>query len=330
MAASGKASPYPPEELEVARRVAPAVHGLEDARGGVLEGQVEIGHEAGIGGHDAQHGLGEVVRVDVEGADPEVAIDRRERGQELGQAGSLRGAWRGRETARGSEVAPVGTQVLADEDELLDTLREEVEAFGEDLALGAGAQGAANQGDGAEGAEVGAALGGLDVGRSGKVEAPEPPDPAEGGRGLGYQHRALARERRLGGREHGAEVGVPDDAVGLRKIGGEVGGVALGQAAGHEDALAGIGGLDAATASMDSLFASSTKPQVLTMMRSAPPGPSTNSWPAASRRAAISSPSTSFFAQPWRSIQKRMAPVSPRLRRRGSSRRCLPGPMRCA
>ncbi len=99
-------------------------------------------------------------------------------------------------------------------------------------------------------------------------------------------------------------VGVePQDGVGLGQLLGELDAVPLGQAPdGHDRPASGRASSRRSAASsstsIESFFACSTNPQVLTTATSASAASSTNRQPAASSRPASSSESTSLRAQP--------------------------------
>ncbi len=132
---------------------AAALHRLEDAGAGVLEGDVEVLGDGVMAGHSLEQARGDLVRVGVEEAQPAQAGQDGKGVEKLGEA------------VGEAEIFAVAGGVLADEGDLADALGDEVLGFGEDGPHAARAELAAQLRDDAEGAGMVAALGNLDVGR---------------------------------------------------------------------------------------------------------------------------------------------------------------------
>src|SRR5690606_13720544 len=154
-------------QFQEAFAVAEAAHAAQQGAAGVLEGQVEVGHDAGGAGEDVDESGADLGRLQVADADAFDAGDFGEAGQELLQGAQV------------AEVLAVGGGVLADQEQFADALAGEAFGFAEDVVGVAGEVGAAEGGDGAEGAAAVAAGGDLEVGDGAAVE------PQAGGGGPG-------------------------------------------------------------------------------------------------------------------------------------------------
>ena len=258
------------EQVQEALRVAEAAHPAQHAGAGVLEGEVEVGHDArGVRDRldQARTRLG---GLEVGHPHPVDALDRGELGEHR------------LEQAQVAEVLAVRRGVLADEEELAHALGGQPLALGQDVAGPAAHERATEAGDRAERAAAVAAAGQLERGHRPGVE-PAAYGAGSGGRAPPHRSRRRRsgavvgvtghRDRRgvavdgadrqqpapVGRRvrvvrlprhdraQPGGDVGVvveAEDGVGLGKRLGEVLAVALGQATDGDDGLRAAGLLE--------------------------------------------------------------------------------------
>ena len=224
-----------------------AAHVDEQAVADVLQGHVDIGAEARVGGQGVQHLVAQEAREGVHEAEPGVGLDPGQRAQQGGQA------------QLAVVVAPVAGAVLGDQPDLARAGVQQLARLGHDVLHGPADLHAADVGDGAELAEVGAALGDLQVGQVGRADAQAGRGQelvvalGEGARRPGqpgaafvqHLHRHALRGRRGGrlahrpGGQPAAQLGQarvvlePDGGIGLVQKGIQLGGAlgALHQAA---------------------------------------------------------------------------------------------------
>ena len=129
-----------------------AIHGLEHTVADVLEGEVDVLEEAGIGLELLDELVGDLVGVAVQHPDP----------GDIGLLGDLMDQL-GQGVAA-VEVLAVAGGVLCHQGQLLDAQGVHILGLGDHVLHGAGAELASNGGDGAVGAAVVTALGDLEVG----------------------------------------------------------------------------------------------------------------------------------------------------------------------
>ena len=195
----------------------------------VLHGQVDVFHELRLARDRLDELVTEIRRIAVERADPVHALDRAERAQEL------------RELRLAVEVAPVLRRVLRDEDDLLHAARGEVHHLIADILDGAAAVGAADVGDGAEGAAVVAALGDLHIGGVGGRRRDARRVLVIEQLVLACDDDAVSLERLLDGLHDAVPRACADDGIRLRHIIEELLPVALAEATCDDEAAAAAG-----------------------------------------------------------------------------------------
>ncbi len=260
--ASGAGDRIRSSRSEEALGVAEATHPPEHGGARVLEGEVEVGHDArGVGDGLDQPGSG-LGGLEVGHPHPLDAVDAGELGQQ------------GLEEPQVAEVLAVGRGVLADEEQLLDALRGEPLALLQHVARTAADEGAAEGRDRAEGAAPVAAARQLERRHRAGVEATAYGAGAGRGRartdvgGVGGRGPGVSRDRHRRGvpvdrrdrqqaaavgrrvrvvhlacddrSQLGGDVGVvveAEDRVGLGQRLGQVLAIALGEAAHGDDGL---------------------------------------------------------------------------------------------
>ena len=142
----------------------------------VLDGDIQVGENPGVGGHDGQEFRGDAGRVAVEQTDPPEAVNG---GQFLKQRRDPRAA---------RHLPAVGGGVLGHQDEFFDPGGGEIFGLLHQGLEGAAPQLAADLGDETEGAAVAAALGDLQIGQVAGRGGVAGLDAAIGvGRGLMHQ-----------------------------------------------------------------------------------------------------------------------------------------------
>jgi hypothetical protein len=121
----------------------------------MLEWKVEVRQEPRVRGNHVEQSLGEVIGMDVEKTDPEIALQGGDVGKQRHQLGP-------------SAVLAVGAQVLGNEDELLYSPVTQSAYLCNDLGPVPACKSASYEGDGAVRAAIGAALRDLHVGAAGE------------------------------------------------------------------------------------------------------------------------------------------------------------------
>ena len=151
------------DALDVALAAGRALHQLEDARVGVLEGHVQIRQDQALG-HQRQHLVDTWVRVDVVQPDPGTVLARQlsQFAAQFQHPGPDRAA--ADEVGAIAQVDAIGAGVLRDHQQFLDAGLEQVLGLAHHLADRPAVEIAAQAGDDAEGAAMVAALGNLQVG----------------------------------------------------------------------------------------------------------------------------------------------------------------------
>ncbi len=145
--------------LEHVLGVGRALHGLEDARAGVLEGHVQVGQDLALG-HQRDQVVHARIGIHVVHADPDAELAER-----LGQIEQARlDRAPAPEAGAVLDVHPVGRGVLRDHQDLLDAGVGERLGLAHDLVDRPADQVAAHRRDDAEAAAVVAAFGDLEVG----------------------------------------------------------------------------------------------------------------------------------------------------------------------
>ena len=129
-----------------------AVHGLQHTVADVLEGEVDVLEEAGIGLELLNQLVGDLVGVAVQNADPGDIRLLGDLADQLGQG------------IAAVEILAVAGGILSNQRQLLDAQGVHVLGLGHHVLHGTGAELAADGGDGAVGAAVVTALGDLEVG----------------------------------------------------------------------------------------------------------------------------------------------------------------------
>ena len=140
-----------PDERLKGLSVTGAMHAAQDRLVRVLQRDVEVVADFRVGRHDVEQFIADAFGVTVEEADPFDALDFGYSGQEFGQFVLF------------VEVAAVERGVLRDEDHFFDALCRQGLRLVHDVLDGPGTELAADLGDGAEGAIVGAAVADLEV-----------------------------------------------------------------------------------------------------------------------------------------------------------------------
>ena len=162
------------QQLQERLGTAEAPHPAQQAGGRVLEGEVEVGHDALGRGHHVDQRRAHLGRLQVADPQPVHTVDRGQLRQQRLQQLQV------------AEVLAVGGGVLRDQDQLAHALAGQPAGLVEDVVRAAGQVGAAEGRDGAERAAAVAAGGQLQRGRGAVVE-PAAHDPAgrRGDRGQG-------------------------------------------------------------------------------------------------------------------------------------------------
>ena len=140
-----------PDERLKGLSVTGAMHAAQDRLVRVLQRDVEVVADFRVGRHDVEQFIADAFGVTVQEADPFDALDFGYSGQEFGQFVLF------------VEVAAVERGVLGDEDHFFDALCRQGLRLVHDVLDGPGAEPAADLGDGAERAVVGAAVADLEV-----------------------------------------------------------------------------------------------------------------------------------------------------------------------
>ena len=202
-----------------------AAHGAQHPVRDVLERHVEVGADGRFVGHDLEQLVGDRRRVRVEQPEPaDVGHADGESPEQPGERGVAR------------QVAPVGGQVLRDQGELDRTLRREARGLGDEVVHRTALVPATDLRDDAEAAGVVAAFRDLEIGR------PPGARPDAGRHAVRGQHVLRAavddgrvRERRLDRVGDPEEVSGANEHVDLGQRLLQVVGVALREAAGHDE-----------------------------------------------------------------------------------------------
>ncbi len=134
------------------RRIAPS-HAPQHLVMAVLDGDIQVGENPGVGGHDGQELRGDAGRVAVEEANPPEAV----------QGGQL--PEQGRDPGVARLVPAIGGGVLGHQDEFFDPGRGQIFGLPHQGVEGPAAQRAPDLGDETEGAAVAAAFGDLQIGQ---------------------------------------------------------------------------------------------------------------------------------------------------------------------
>ncbi len=164
-------------------------HGLEQARVGVLEGDIEVAADLRPG-HGVEEAPGDLLGVAVEEADPRDAGDA---GKALEQAG---------QSVPDAAVPAEPGRVVGDEVDLPDPEAGEGARFADDRGRAPRDIASLDEGDGAEGAAVRTALRDLDVG-------PGPRRGDEARRGVGIEERPVGNGDRTARDDGGDLVEAP-------------------------------------------------------------------------------------------------------------------------
>lgn len=178
------------EQLQEAVGVAEAAHRAQHGGGGVLEGEVEVGHDLGCGGEHVDEAGPHLGGLEVAHAHPLDAVDLGELGQQGLQQPDV------------AQVLAVRGVVLGDEHDLLDALLGQPARLVQHVRGAARDEGAAEGRDGAEGATAVAARGQLHGGDGRAVQAAAQWRTRPGGRSEAVRKvdGGVPRERDLGSR----------------------------------------------------------------------------------------------------------------------------------
>lgn len=178
------------EQLQEAVGVAEAAHRAQHGGGGVLEGEVEVGHDLGCGGEHVDEAGPHLGGLEVAHAHPLDAVDLGELGQQGLQQPDV------------AQVLAVRGVVLGDEHDLLDALLGQPARLVQHVRGAARDEGAAEGRDGAEGATAVAARGQLHGGDGRAVQAAAQWRTRPGGRSEAVRKvdGGVPRQRDLGSR----------------------------------------------------------------------------------------------------------------------------------